>query len=99
MFGLPENDFHDGQAGFPGPLKDQAGDVFGRGIVIHDEDTLIVGEEDGKQGILAAKQQIVVQVLVDPFLDLLLDLAEVHQHAAPIEPGALERDHRRPLWP
>ena len=66
VIGLPEDDFHDGQAGFLGPFEDEPGDVFGRRVLIHDEDALAPLAQDGQQRIIAAEQQVVIQVLVDP---------------------------------
>ena len=47
---------------------------------------------DGQDRVVAAKQHVVIQVVVDPLLDGLLDVAKIDQHASRVEIRALEGD-------
>ena len=57
-------------------------------------------EQEGQQRIVLAEQEVVVEVLVDPALDVALDLGEVDEH--PLRrpgPSASSEITARPLWP
>ena len=67
------------------PFEDQAGDVLGRRVDLHHEDPLALGLEEGQDRVVVAEQHVVVQVLVDPALHGLLDVAEVDQHPPTVQ--------------
>src|SRR4051794_8777324 len=76
LLGLPEHDLDDRQSGLDGPLIDEAGDILGGRVLVHDEDALAVLPEDGEDRVVAPQQHVVIEVVVDPALDLGLDLDE-----------------------
>ena len=92
MLGFPEHDFDDGQAGLAGVLVDEPGDVLGRRVAVHHEDALAVLQEHGQDRVVTAEQHVVIQVLVDPLLHGLLDVAEIDEHPSRVELRALESD-------
>src|SRR5271157_2934440 len=90
VLGLPEQNFDNWQTGVTGLLVDEPGDVLRRRVRLHHEDSLPALTEQRQQGIVAAEQHVVVQVLIDPALNLLLDLAEIDQYSPLIQLGALQ---------
>jgi len=93
MLCLPEHDFDDRQTGFLGMLIDQAGDVLRRGVAVHHENSLTVLPQRGQDGVVPAQKHGVIQIVVDPLLNLPLDLREIDQHAPRVKFRALQRDH------
>ncbi len=79
--GFPKADLDDRQPRPLGLLEDEPGDVFGGRVLVHDEDAFALSLQDGQDWVFAAKQQVVVDVLVHPALDGLLDVGEVDEHA------------------
>ena len=93
MLGFPEQHLDDRQACLPGVLIDQAGDILGRRVAVHLEYALATFSQQGQEWIVATQQHVVVKVIVDPVLDLPLDLGEIDQHAPRVELRTLQRDH------
>ena len=93
MLGFPEQDLDDRQARLPGVFIDQPRDVLGRRVAVHLEYALTTFSQQGQEWIVATQQHVMVKMIVDPVLDLPLDLGEIDQHAARIELRALQGDH------
>ena len=94
MLCFPEQYLDDRQAGLPGVFIDQPCDVLGRRIAVHLENAFAAFSQQGQERIVTTQQHVVVKVILDPVLDLSLDLGEIDQHPAFIELGALHCDHR-----
>jgi len=93
VVGFPEEDFHDRESSLDGVFEDQAGDILGRRVPLHHKNTLASITQNGQQWIVAAEQQIVIQIFVDPVLDIPLDIAKIDEDSAVIERISPQSNH------
>ncbi len=91
---FPEHDLDDRQTGEARFVMNQAGDVFGRRITVHLEDPLTALPEHRQERVFTTEQHVMIEVFVDPRLNLALDFAEVDENATLIEGWAADRDDR-----
>ena len=82
---FPEPDFGNLQPLRMGVVVDDLGDVFGSGVGVHQVTGLPVLAKHGDQRILSMQEHLVIQFGIDPGLDHLVDVAEIHDHAPVVQ--------------
>lgn len=66
-------------------VVDDLGDILGSGIGVHQVTGLPMPLKHGDQGILPMEEHLVIQFGIDPGLDHLVDVAEIHHHAPVVQ--------------
>src|SRR5438552_2147704 len=89
---LPHLHAGDRKTFFRGVLENEPGDVFRGGIALADEYRLAEVLQDLHERIVMTQQHLVIERLIDPALDDPLDIAEVADHVAAVEPAVADFD-------
>src|SRR4051794_36494705 len=71
---LPQNDLDDRQTRMFRLVENEARDVLGRGVVVHDKHTFTPVAENRQERVGGREKHRVIEVFVDPALNLLLDV-------------------------
>ena len=80
-------------------VVDQFRDALGGRVHINHHHRLALAAQFGKDRVVAVQDHLVVERLIDPRADDLLDLGEIDHHAERIERGRLDRDDRLAVVP
>ena len=74
-----------GEAEGLGLFVDEAGQVFGGGVVVDQVGVLAEGLDGLGEGVVAAQDHAMVQILIDPGLHAAADVAKVGDHSHFVE--------------
>ena len=66
-------------------VEDDLGDILGSGVGVHQVTGLPMLLKHGDQRILPMQEHLVIQLGIDPGLDHLVDVAEIHDHAPVVQ--------------
>ena len=91
---LPQADLDDRESMLGRHFENPLGDVLRRRVGVHQIDRFAQFFEHFHGGVGAIEDHAMVEILVDPTADDLLDLREVQHHAVRVEPRGVEGDDR-----
>ncbi len=91
---FPQHGFHHGETCLAREFIDQSSDVFGRGILVHQEQWLAGFPQQIDKRIVFPQQHSMVQFLIDPSIDDPLDVPKVENHSPLVEILRLDGNNR-----
>ena len=90
--GFPESDFADRESLGLGVVEDQLGQHLGRRVAVNGHNRFLIRLQLFENRVGLVHQHFVVPGVVEPFLEALLDLDEIHHHAPFIQRGGGQFD-------